>query len=61
MGNKEIEMAIFVRLDPETAERLTRLAWAERRRPQDQAAIILRHALLSVEEEKQKENEKCQN
>ena len=36
---------LFVKLDPESFERLRQLSQAERRQPGDQAAILLRDAL----------------
>ncbi len=40
---------IFVRLTREPFERLRRLALRERRRPQDQAAVLVERALDAVE------------
>ncbi len=38
-------MPLYVSLDRQAAERLREIARRERRRPQDQAAVILEHAL----------------
>lgn len=38
-------MRITVPIDPETFDRLVNLAESERRRPQDQAAVLLADAL----------------
>ncbi len=41
--------SIFVGFKPETFERLRRLAAEERRRPQDQAAVLVERALRAAE------------
>jgi hypothetical protein len=41
---------LFVKLDPQSFERLRELSQAERRQPGDQAAILLRDALAQLVE-----------
>ena len=41
--------AIFVRLKPDWFEQLRRLAARERRRPHDQAAVLIEQALGAIE------------
>jgi hypothetical protein len=42
---------LYVKLDPQSFERLRELSQAERRQPGDQAAILLRDALAQLERE----------
>jgi hypothetical protein len=42
---------LYVPITPPEFERLRRLAWSERRRPQDQAAWLLSHALATPKHE----------
>ena len=42
-------MRLFVSLNPDKLDRLTALARTERRRPQDQAAVLLERALEALE------------
>ena len=44
-------MAIYVQLPKESLKRLIEVAKQERRRPQDQAAMLLEAALAKVKEE----------
>jgi hypothetical protein len=42
--------ALYVKLDQESFERLRRLSAEERRQPGDQAALLLRQILASLEQ-----------